>query len=365
MARIRTVKPEFWEDETIGTLSRDARLLFIATFNMADDEGLLRWTVAYIKAQAFLYDEDMSATRVSELMNELVTSGLVYPYRGGKSQQQLGMVINFHKHQKVNRPQPSKLPPPAWNNQPVVMLYARRDQFTCHLCGHPVNESWAPAVEDPYAPGSRDMSSLNPSPDHVTPRSLGGTDYPSNIRTAHVSCNKGRGNRPVESFTMPRIVADLLGLSRSVNDSRTDSVNDSVNPTLIDSLPEGNGKEGNGKEGKSRRSAAPTDRLFEEFWTTYPRKTDKANARKAWDKALRTTEGRVIIAAAAAYAATKPEPKFTAHPTTWLNGERWDDELARSPTDQPRRYLPEAPPEDIDPDDAEGYAAAMRKAVAG
>ncbi len=35
MPRIRTVKPEFWEDELLGVMPRDARLLFIATFNMA------------------------------------------------------------------------------------------------------------------------------------------------------------------------------------------------------------------------------------------------------------------------------------------------------------------------------------------
>ena len=60
MPRIRTVKPEFWEDELLGVMPRDARLLFIATFNMADDEGILRWTPAYIKAQAFMYDDDLT-----------------------------------------------------------------------------------------------------------------------------------------------------------------------------------------------------------------------------------------------------------------------------------------------------------------
>ena len=91
--------------------------------------------------------------------------------------------------------------------------------------------------------------------------------------------------------------------------------------------PEGKGKE-QGKEGKGTRASAATssDPLFDEFWSTYPRKTDKGNARKAWDKALKKTTGQVIVAAAAAFAATNPEPKFTAHPSTWLNGERWDDQ---------------------------------------
>jgi hypothetical protein len=88
--------------------------------------------------------------------------------------------------------------------------------------------------------------------------------------------------------------------------------------------PERKGKE-QGKEGKGTR-ATSSDPLFDEFWQAYPRKTDKGNARKAWDKAIKKTAARTIILAAAALAASKPDLKFTAHPSTWLNGERWDDQ---------------------------------------
>jgi hypothetical protein len=91
--------------------------------------------------------------------------------------------------------------------------------------------------------------------------------------------------------------------------------------------PEGKGKE-QGKEGKGTRTSAPSasDPLFDEFWANYPRKTDKANARKAWAKAVKKTEPAKIVTAAAALAASKPEPRFTAHASTWLNGERWEDQ---------------------------------------
>jgi hypothetical protein len=112
MARIRTVKPEFWEDEIIGRLSRDARLLFIATFNMADDEGRLRWTPAYVRAQAFMFDDDLSLADVARLMMELERAELVVSYEGGKRDQRLSYVRNFTKHQRVDKPQPSKLPAP-------------------------------------------------------------------------------------------------------------------------------------------------------------------------------------------------------------------------------------------------------------
>lgn len=66
---------------------------------------------------------------------------------------------------------------------------------------------------------------------------------------------------------------------------------------------------------------------FDEFWSTYPRRTGKEAARRAWAKALTLADPDVIIAAAARYR-DKPgrEPTYTKHPTTWLNQGCWDDE---------------------------------------
>lgn len=42
MARIRTIKPEFWEDEDIGKLPIPCRLFFIGCWNFADDYGVIK-----------------------------------------------------------------------------------------------------------------------------------------------------------------------------------------------------------------------------------------------------------------------------------------------------------------------------------
>ncbi len=135
MARIRSLKPEFWEDEEIGMLSRDARLLFMACWSAADDEGLLRWSSANLKASAFRYDDDITTATLEELMAELAASPFVVPYKGGKAQQSLAWIPGFHKHQKPNRPQPSKLPPPSLQNNDIKRVYADRDRWICHVCG--------------------------------------------------------------------------------------------------------------------------------------------------------------------------------------------------------------------------------------
>jgi hypothetical protein len=71
--------------------------------------------------------------------------------------------------------------------------------------------------------------------------------------------------------------------------------------------------------------------LFEDFWGVYPRKIGKGAARKAYRNALKRACEAEILAGAKAYAASKPDPKYTAHATTWLNADRWLDEPERKP----------------------------------
>jgi uncharacterized protein YdaU (DUF1376 family) len=66
---------------------------------------------------------------------------------------------------------------------------------------------------------------------------------------------------------------------------------------------------------------------FEIFWNTYPVKIGKGTAFKAWVKALKKATLEVIIEGADRYAKDpNREGEFTAHPATWLNGERWLDQ---------------------------------------
>lgn len=212
--RIRTVTPGFWEDDAIGMLSRDARLLFIATWNMADDEGILRWNAEYLKSQAFMYDDDITATEVGAMMRQLVELGLVFPYKGGKTGMLFGLIVKFRKHQKINRPTPSKLPPPSIQSREVRAMYFRRDDWTCHLCGERVAEWFeleglpVPTIEVPRAdarlsPRALTVEGARGSLDHLTPRIEGGLDYPSNLRTSHLSCNQARKDSPLDSVSDP------------------------------------------------------------------------------------------------------------------------------------------------------------------
>ena len=74
---------------------------------------------------------------------------------------------------------------------------------------------------------------------------------------------------------------------------------------------------------------------FDDFWAEWPRKESKPAAMKAWDKAIRRAPAERIVAAAHEYSQNpyRPDKQFIPHPATWLNNDRWADDL-RGPDEQ-------------------------------
>lgn len=70
--------------------------------------------------------------------------------------------------------------------------------------------------------------------------------------------------------------------------------------------------------------------LFDEFWLNYPRKDNKAQARKAWPKACKKLEAKRLVKAAEFWAglwkAAGKDREHIPHASTWLNNARWNDE---------------------------------------
>lgn len=70
----------------------------------------------------------------------------------------------------------------------------------------------------------------------------------------------------------------------------------------------------------------PVGPSFDDFWAVYPRKDDKARARRAWPNAIKAADPEVIIAGAIRYRDDPHRyPGFTKQPATWLNAESWDN----------------------------------------
>lgn len=104
MARLRVIRPEFWTDDRVGECSPNARLLFIATWNFADDYGGLDRSAKQLQAQAFPYDQ----IDCEPLIQKLLKLGLLIEYESaGKKYLH---IKNFRKHQKVEKPAKPRIP---------------------------------------------------------------------------------------------------------------------------------------------------------------------------------------------------------------------------------------------------------------
>lgn len=100
MARIKTIKPEFWEDEKLAKLPVHARLLFIGTWNFADDNGALLANPVLMKSHIFPY-EDIGISTISEWIDMLMENGmLIRTTYNGKDYL---VIRKFLIHQKINR----------------------------------------------------------------------------------------------------------------------------------------------------------------------------------------------------------------------------------------------------------------------
>jgi hypothetical protein len=104
--RIRTIKPEFWMHEGLCKCSEFSRLLAVALLNWSDDEGYFMANPILIRGQVFPFEDD--SKKVPRSLQELSSVGWI---RIGNDDQgrSVGMVINFAKHQRVDKPKPSTI----------------------------------------------------------------------------------------------------------------------------------------------------------------------------------------------------------------------------------------------------------------
>jgi hypothetical protein len=108
MPRIRTIQPNFPRSTSMTRVSRDARLLFILLWTVVDDAGRARAVPDGLAALLYASDSD-APTCLPGWLDELEREGCIerYAASGGEHLR----VVNWRRHQYVQRPTPSRLPP--------------------------------------------------------------------------------------------------------------------------------------------------------------------------------------------------------------------------------------------------------------
>lgn len=129
MARIRTIKPEFWLDEDLSELSCETHMFAAALLNHCDDEGYFKANPKLLHAQIFALRElDGSVT---ELLQSLKKIEYLSLFRGSDGKI-YGHVANFNKHQTINKPTASKIkglkPLPSECGSDVVQLPSGKER---------------------------------------------------------------------------------------------------------------------------------------------------------------------------------------------------------------------------------------------
>ncbi|WP_322021824.1 MULTISPECIES: hypothetical protein [unclassified Burkholderia] len=100
MARIRSIKPEFWTSEQVMPLSHSARLLFIGLWNFCDDNGVHPASTIRLKAEVFAGDA-LGSTDVRRMIDELLAARLLNEYE--IDGERFWIVTGWH-HQKIDQP---------------------------------------------------------------------------------------------------------------------------------------------------------------------------------------------------------------------------------------------------------------------
>jgi hypothetical protein len=119
MARIRTIKPEFPQSESMGRVSRNERLLFILLWTLCDDEGRCRASSRMLASLLFPYDDDVPNLIEAWLVKLEAEQCIVrYEVKGNSYLQ----IENWSKHQKIDRPSASKIPPPPERSRNLASI---------------------------------------------------------------------------------------------------------------------------------------------------------------------------------------------------------------------------------------------------
>ena len=102
--RNRMIKKEFWHSHRILSISPYERLMFIAMFNVADDDGILKNSALTMKSVCYACDENITISMVEDYIKNLLGVGLIEL----NDERTLIRITNWKNHQRIDKPTPSR-----------------------------------------------------------------------------------------------------------------------------------------------------------------------------------------------------------------------------------------------------------------
>lgn len=342
MARLRTLKPSFFTNDTLAEIPPLGRLLFQGLWCIADREGRLEDRPRKIKAEVLPYD-DVDA---DGLLSELALRGFIVRYDAAGSA--CIQIVNFVKHQQPHYKEVASVlpPPPGHVDSPYVTFgvsgeqrerIMQRDNRRCVRCG----------------------SDSRLTIDHIHPRSKGGSGEDVNLQVLCHSCNSSKNNREAaENSRQSSTVVDSTSIqSRPDVDSSSPSVFGYLDPVVGSGYLDPAIPDAPTARASEREAAPPVDAVgeitpapkmprelpgvqterFNAFWDAYPKKVGRKVCVAWWgkrrpDAPLTQT---ILDSIAAHKSGDQWQRNFIKDPIRWLQEERWLDEVPPMPLVQP------------------------------
>ena len=133
--RIRTIRPEFYQSESVGSMTWKARLVFINLWSYVEDNGVNLDNPRLFRGQCMPYDDSV-LDDIEDAFAELEQCGSIIRYeRDGK---RLLFIPGFEKWQNIQRPGTCHyLPPDGWNKRGCKIIPEDSGQLQEHSCESP------------------------------------------------------------------------------------------------------------------------------------------------------------------------------------------------------------------------------------
>jgi hypothetical protein len=259
MARIRSIKPEFWTDDKIVSLPYVVRLFFIGLWNFADDYGALPDKPEQLKLLIMPSEKDMDIDYIIDLLSSV---GLIDLYIDEESDYSYLQIKNWTPHQKVDHPAKSKLisgnakkvSVPALVRKKLAEKYGCKQgeskEIECYFCGSKGHIHWSRKMGG--LPGS--WIGFTHEISHLVPESNGGATNESNLVLACRNCNRSMGVRHAFDWLFNGVYK--TNQTREVISTFREASR-GIDNYIESSGLRGEERRGEGKEGKGEDMPAP------------------------------------------------------------------------------------------------------------
>lgn len=133
--RIRTIRPEFYQSESVGSMTWKARLVFINLWSYVEDNGVNLDNPRLFRGQCMPYDDSV-LDDIEDAFAELEQCGSIIRYeRDGK---RLLFIPGFEKWQNIQRPGTCHyLPPDGWDKRGCKVIPEDSGRLQEHSCESP------------------------------------------------------------------------------------------------------------------------------------------------------------------------------------------------------------------------------------